>query len=121
MSVASPALPVGFYEADSIISGNSTTGQFLLASPLYHSANTGFNFSPYRELGEAVFWNPASIQSSRTKGLFSFLVNLKTIIKHRSIISLLLNLVWDWASFIQNKMLSELYCIVLIMIHLILQ
>ncbi|MEI2696525.1 MAG: hypothetical protein V9E90_15760 [Saprospiraceae bacterium] len=77
VSVASPALPVGFYGADSIIGGNNTTGQFLLASPLYHSTNTGFNFNPYRELGEAVFWNPAALQSSRTRGLFSFVANLK--------------------------------------------
>lgn len=77
VSIASPALPVGFYGASSIVAANSTTGQFLLASPLYHSANAGFNFCPYRELGESVFWNPASIQQSKTRGLFSLLLNFK--------------------------------------------
>jgi len=77
VSIGSPALPVGFYGANSIVDNNSSTGQFLLASSLYHSANTGFNFCPYRELGEAIFWNPASIQQSKTKGLVSLFLNFK--------------------------------------------
>ncbi|MBL7820524.1 MAG: hypothetical protein JNL65_07900 [Saprospiraceae bacterium] len=77
VSIGSPALPVGFYGANSIVRDNSSTGQFLLASSLYHSANTGFNFCPYRELGEAVFWNPAAIQQTKTSGLLSLFVNFK--------------------------------------------
>lgn len=77
VSIASPVLPIGFYGANSILDANSTTGQFLFASPLYHSTNTGFNFCPYRELGESVFWNAASIQQSKTRGYFSLLLNFK--------------------------------------------
>jgi hypothetical protein len=36
-------------------------GKFLWASPMVLSANAGFNFSPGRDLSEAVFWNPSAL------------------------------------------------------------
>ena len=56
-------------------------GEFLLASPLYHSANTGFNFSPSRDLSEAVFWNPSSIVNSQKSNNISLLTNMKNNVK----------------------------------------
>jgi hypothetical protein len=52
-------------------------GQFLLASPLYQSANTGFNFSPSRDMSEAVFWNPSAIANSKKANNISFLTNAR--------------------------------------------
>ncbi len=57
--------------------GKINYGQFLLASPLIHSANTGFNFSPSRDMSEAVFWNPSAIAFSNKPYNISLLTNLK--------------------------------------------
>jgi hypothetical protein len=42
-------------------------GKFLLASPMYLTANPGFNFSPSRLKSEAVFWNPAALAPREDK------------------------------------------------------
>lgn len=57
--------------------GRINYGQFLLASPLMHSANTGFNFSPSRDMSEAAFWNPSAIAFGNKPGNISLLTNLK--------------------------------------------
>ena len=57
--------------------GRISYGQFLLASPLIHSANTGFNFSPSRDMSEAVFWNASAIAFSNKPTNISLLTNLK--------------------------------------------
>ncbi|MFZ1255929.1 MAG: hypothetical protein WAR77_06220, partial [Saprospiraceae bacterium] len=52
-------------------------GQFLFASSLLLSSNTGFNFAPSRDLSEAVFWNSASIVQTKKPSNISLLSNLK--------------------------------------------
>jgi hypothetical protein len=71
----------GSFQAQTIYPGKIKYGEFLLASPLSHSANTGFNFSPSRDISEAVFWNPAAIARSRKANNISLLTNLKNNIK----------------------------------------
>jgi len=69
--------PVDSFFIQTIRPGRIHYGQFLLASPLIHSANTGFNFSPSRDMSEAVFWNPSAIAFSNKSGNISLLSNLK--------------------------------------------
>lgn len=60
-----------------ILPGKIAYGDFLLASPMSLSANTGFNFSPNRDMSEAVFWNPAAlVATNHTAGVHLF-TNLK--------------------------------------------
>ena len=56
-------------------------GEFLLASPISHSANTGFNFAPSRDMSEAMFWNPSAIVFSKKPNNISLLTNLKNNVK----------------------------------------
>jgi hypothetical protein len=72
-------LPANFgeFRLQELFAGKIHYGQFLLASPLYQSANTGFNFSPSRDISEAVFWNPSAIGNSRSNNNVSLLTNLK--------------------------------------------
>jgi len=67
----------GDFEVQSLEPGKISYGQFLMASPLSHSANTGFNFSPSRDISEAVFWNPSAIAHSKKPYNISLLTNLK--------------------------------------------
>lgn len=73
--------PTGQFALDTIFPGKVNYGQFLFASPLSQSANTGFNFSPSRDLSEAAFWNPSAITNSRKPYNISLLTNLKNNIK----------------------------------------
>lgn len=57
--------------------GKIKYGQLLLASPMIHSANTGFNFSPSRDMSEAIFWNPSAISFSNKPTNISLLTNLR--------------------------------------------
>ena len=75
--VGTTGFPEGDFTATSIGAGNIKYGQFLLASSMFHSANTGFNFSPSRDLSEAVFWNPSATVLSRQQGNISLLTNFK--------------------------------------------
>jgi len=75
------AAPAGNYSLVKLSPGKIQYGNFLLASPLMHSANTGFNFSPSRDMSEAVFWNPSAIAGSRKQNNISLLTNLKSNIK----------------------------------------
>ncbi len=71
----------GTFEIQSLLQGRITYGQFLMSSPLSHSANTGFNFSPSRDMSEAMFWNPSAITQSRNPHNISLLTNLKNNVK----------------------------------------
>jgi hypothetical protein len=71
----------GLFRINTLLPGDIQYGQFLFASPLFHSANTGFNFSPSRDMSEAVFWNPSAIGNSRRSNNISLLTNLKNNVK----------------------------------------
>jgi hypothetical protein len=67
----------GTFKIKTLFPGKIKYGEFLLSSPLTHSANTGFNFSPSRDMSEAIFWNPSAIAHSRKANNISLLTNLK--------------------------------------------
>lgn len=67
----------GTFQLQSLDPGKIKYGNFLLASPLIHSANTGFNFSPSRDMSEAAFWNPSAITQSNKPHNVSLFTNLK--------------------------------------------
>jgi hypothetical protein len=67
----------GPYQLQSLDPGKINYGKLLLSSPFMHSANTGFNFSPSRDLSEAIFWNPSAIAFSNKPHNISLLTNLK--------------------------------------------
>jgi hypothetical protein len=71
----------GPYKLISLGNAKINYGQFLLSSALYHSANTGFNFSPSRDMSEAVFWNPSAIIKSKKNNNISVLTNMKNNVK----------------------------------------
>ena len=71
----------GLFKAISIDPGKIRFGIFLHSSPLTNTDNTGFNFSPSRNLSEAVFWNAASIVNSSKPNNISLLANFKNNIK----------------------------------------
>ncbi len=71
----------GYFRIQTLYEGKINYGQFLLASPLMHSANTGFNFSPSRDISEAMFWNPSAIAYSRKPNNISLLTNIKNNVK----------------------------------------
>src|SRR5690606_41841238 len=50
-----------------LLDGKINYGNFLFASALSHTSNTGFNFAPSREISEAVFWNPSAIDRKSTR------------------------------------------------------
>lgn len=79
--VGATGVPTGDHYLKALDPGKIKYGQFLLASPLVHSANTGFNFSPGRDMSEAVFWNPSAIAMSRKSYNISLLTNIKNNIK----------------------------------------
>ncbi len=61
--------------------GKIKYGNFLFASPMNLSGNTGFNFSPSRDYSEAVFWNPAALANTYQKGGLNLFTNLKNNVK----------------------------------------
>lgn len=67
------------YNIKQIGEGKIRYGNYMHASPLYHSANTGFNFSPARDMSEAVFWNPSAMSFSKQKGNLSLSSNVKNL------------------------------------------
>lgn len=73
--------PTGPFDLQTLGPGKINYGRFLMASPLMQSANTGFNFSPSRDMSEAVFWNPSAIANSRKPINISLLTNLKNNVK----------------------------------------
>ena len=75
------AAPAGDFKLLRLLPGKIHYGEFLFASPIMHSANTGFNFSPSRDMSEAIFWNPSAITGSRKPDNISLLTNLRNNIK----------------------------------------
>lgn len=75
--VGTTGFPQNDFLASSLGAGDIKYGQTFLASPMFESANTGFNFAPSRDLSEAVFWNPSATALSRHQGNISLLTNLK--------------------------------------------
>ena len=71
----------GTFYLDSLGQGRINYGKFLLASPFSNSANTGFNFSPSRDMSEAVFWNPSAVALSRKLHNISLFTNIKNTVK----------------------------------------
>jgi hypothetical protein len=71
----------GQFFAQRLEAGNIEYGNFMLASPLYFSSNTGFNFSPSRNLSEAMFWNPSAIAKSRELHNISLFTNARNNLK----------------------------------------
>jgi hypothetical protein len=71
----------GSFQAVSLEPGKIRYGEFLFSSPLILSANTGFNFSPSRDISEAAFWNPSAIAHSRKPHNVSLLTNFKNNVK----------------------------------------
>lgn len=71
----------GPFRIQSLAPGKISYGQFLLTSPLSHSANTGFNFAPSRDMSEAMFWNPSAIAYSKKPNNISLLTNVRNNVK----------------------------------------
>ncbi len=77
-SVLVPVPPAtGIFIATELFDGKINYGNFLFASAMTNTANTGFNFSPGRDMSEAVFWNPSSMTTSRTPYHISLFTNVK--------------------------------------------
>jgi hypothetical protein len=75
--VGATGFPAGPFQIQQLLPGKIHYGRFLLASPFSNSANTGFNFSPARDMSEAIFWNPSAIANARKPYNISLLTNLK--------------------------------------------
>ena len=56
-------------------------GNFLGASAMVLSGNTGFNFSPGRDLSEAVFWNPSALTGNSAPAGIGLFTNFKNDLK----------------------------------------
>ena len=52
-------------------------GKFLFASALFQTMNQGFNFAPWRNFSEAVFYNPSAIVNSPKPYNISGFTNMK--------------------------------------------
>lgn len=79
--VGATGFPQNIFKIDTLRAGEINYGEFLLASSLIHSANTGFNFSPSRDMSEAVFWNPSATANSRKPHNISLFTNFKNNVK----------------------------------------
>jgi hypothetical protein len=67
----------GPFQAYELGPGKIQYGNFLFSSALFHSANTGFNFSPGRDMSEAVFWNPSTIVNHKVSNNIALFTNVK--------------------------------------------
>jgi hypothetical protein len=56
-------------------------GSFLFNSPMIYTSHPGFNFSPSRDMSEAVFWNPAALADKSHGGGASLFTNIKNNFK----------------------------------------
>jgi hypothetical protein len=72
---------IGELKANSMAEGKISYGHFLFSSPLSLSNNTGFNFSPARNLSEATFWNPSAIVHSPQPHSVSLFTNARNNLK----------------------------------------
>jgi hypothetical protein len=69
--------PVGIFQAKNLKAGKIPYGESLFASALFHTGNAGFNFSPNRDMSEALFWNPSAMVNSKKPNNISLLTNIK--------------------------------------------
>ena len=76
-----PVGPGGVFKAAQLYPGKMHYGEVLFASPMILSGNTGFNFSPSRDMSEAMFWNPSAIAMSKTPYNISLFSNVKNNVK----------------------------------------
>ncbi|RYZ24667.1 MAG: hypothetical protein EOO10_20235, partial [Chitinophagaceae bacterium] len=67
----------GQFFLDKLGEGDIAYGQLLFSSPMIHTGNTGFNFSPSRDFSEAALWNASSMVFSRKANNISLFTNLK--------------------------------------------
>lgn len=75
-----PVQNVGNFVAQRFLdAGKIRFGSFLFSSALFQTSNAGFNFSPSRNLSEAVFYNPSAIAYSPVANNISAFTNLKNI------------------------------------------
>lgn len=81
LTVAATPIPVGIFKADSLLPGKISYGSFLAISALHLTSNTGFNFSPSRNLSEAMFWNPSAIANSIQANNISLFTNFRNYMK----------------------------------------
>lgn len=72
---------VGLFKVTNIYPGKIRYGNFLHASAMTNTDNVGFNFSPSRNLSEAVYWNASAIANSSKLYNVSLLANYKNNIK----------------------------------------
>lgn len=72
---------IGELKANTMAEGKMSYGDFLFSSPLSLSSNTGFNFSPSRNLSEAMFWNPSAIVHSPQPHSISLFTNVRNNLK----------------------------------------
>jgi hypothetical protein len=72
---------VGELKANTMAESQMTYGNFLFSSPVSLSSNTGFNFSPSRNLSEAMFWNPSAIVHSPQPHNISLFTNARNNLK----------------------------------------
>ncbi len=75
--VGATGFPQNDFFASTMAAGKINYGEFLLASPMFHSANTGFNFSPGRDMSEAIFWNGSATALSSKRSNVSLLTNFR--------------------------------------------
>ncbi len=80
-TAAASSAGFGLFKVVSIPAGKIKYGTFLHSSPMTNTDNTGFNFSPSRNLSEAVFWNASAIAFSSNPYNVSLLANFKNNIK----------------------------------------
>jgi hypothetical protein len=71
----------GELKANTMAESKMSYGNLLFSSPLSLSSNTGFNFSPSRNLSEAMFWNPSAIVHSPQPHSISLLTNARNNLK----------------------------------------
>jgi hypothetical protein len=76
-----PNVNEGLFKLKDIPIGKIKYGVFLHSSPMINTDNTGFNFSPSRNLSEAVFWNACAIANSSKPHNVSLLANFKNNFK----------------------------------------
>lgn len=81
ISVVGTVSNFGTFRATELSPGKIDYGRFLFSSAITHTANTGFNFSPSRDMSEAIFWNTASIAQSRKPYNISAFTNVRNNVK----------------------------------------
>jgi len=77
LAAAGPIGIGGSFRAIALGPGKISYGEFLFASSLFHSGTTGFNFSPNRDMSEAIFWNPSAMVNNKKSNNISLLTNVK--------------------------------------------